>query len=33
MGIHGVDADEQIRKSTQPELYALVKDSDRLLCF
>jgi hypothetical protein len=33
MGIHGVDEDEQIKKSTQKELYALVKDSGRLVYF
>lgn len=33
MGIHGVDEDEQIKKSTQQELYGLIKDSDRVVYF
>jgi hypothetical protein len=33
MGIHGVDEDQQIKKSTQKDLYALIKDSDRLVYF
>ncbi len=33
MGIHGVDEDEQIKKSTQKELYGLIRDSDRVIYF
>jgi|GEM_PF-3187063 hypothetical protein len=33
MGIHGVDADDQLRKSTQAELYALLLEADRVLCY
>lgn len=33
MGVHGVDEDEQIRKSTQKELYRLITESDRVVYF
>lgn len=33
MGIHGVDADEQLSKSTQMDLHALIRNSERLVCF
>jgi len=33
MGIHGVDADEQIVKSTQRDLYRLITESDRVVYF
>lgn len=33
MGVHGVDEDEQIVKSTQKELYRLVTESDRVVYF
>ena len=33
MGIHGVDEDAQIKKSTQKDLYRLITESDRVVYF
>lgn len=33
MGIHGVDADDYLRKSTQLELYELLMAADKVLSY
>lgn len=33
MGIHGVDADERMAKSTQKALYECIAKADRILSF
>lgn len=33
MGIHGVDADEYIKKSNMKELHALVLASDKIITY